>query len=285
MKDLQKSVLQYRSFFESKCNYFEAPIICKNPSGCVCKAIAEVWAYIDTIVPEEFKNLSIYDFVGEINMDSSLEERLSQEEINKNEELALSAKNKIWEFCWKPPFQKNLTAQEMDQISVMDKRFAQGTNLVIHGTHFYPEYDAEHKRAKRRPRRKGKSLLAAIVLKEAIRRKMFSSNKAISFRHVSFPILRAALIGWNDQSKKDLVSEMEEIDWLVIDDIIEESHGEKSTQFLKRELDTFLTSRTQNGKPTIFVLQFNLNESDIRSELGFVFEKIVNSSNTFVVEV
>lgn len=289
MKDLQKYLSRYINYYQSRCDHFETPDICKRTDGCACKAVAEVWAYTKAIVPEEYVDLTIHNFEGVSNVSSDIQSQLKGEEIRTLDQLAFAAKLKIWNYCWgSSTYSADMTQTQMDQISVIAKRFKEGTNVVIHGTHYRENFDQQTNRPRRVPMRKGKSLLGSIVLKEAIRRKMFADYNASTFDYVSYPILRPALIDRQDQNKREMASDLEERDWLLIDDItIDEDRTERGDfkRYMKSQIDSFLMSRLDAGKPTIFILQFNLNDYDIRSELGYVMEKIVTTKSNCIVQV
>lgn len=285
MKDLQKYINQYMNFYTSDCQEFSDKRACNNPNGCYCKAISEVCAYIKYIIPEEYIYLSIYDFKGVSSMNEAIQ---NDPTVSLDFDiLAQKAKEKIWEYCWRGKCPNDsdsrFSTQKMDSLSSIDKRFNDGSNLIIHGDSYYSFYDSNIRKNKKIKLQTGKSMLAAIVLKEAIRRKLFASNNASTYQYVSFPVLRNDLL---DKDKKDYISDLSEVDWLVIDDIFfdgEYSHDYK--QYFKRQFDAFLMSRVENGKPTIFVMQFNINDIDIKEDFGFAMDKVINLKSSFVVQV
>lgn len=286
MKDLQIIFRRYYDFYRSKCPHYEQFEICNNPNGCSCKIISEVWSYIRSILPDEFVDLTIYDFKGATSL-RDCEELLDDKTKVGIDKMVVSARNKVWEYCWKKPFVDGLSPQEMDLISVIDHRFSAGTNMVIHGTHYYNVYDAEKNKQKRIALQKGKSMLSSIVLKEAIRRKMFATNKASTFGYISFPVLQNNFIDYKDEDKQEHVSDWEERDWLVIDDISYDNFEASSRirSNVKQALNSFLMRRLEKQKPTIFVFQFNIDDCDISEQFGPVLDKIISSKSTFVVQV
>lgn len=288
MKDLQKYIRDYMSFFTSDCKFFKQSGFCKNEHGCYCKAISEVCAYTKFILPEEFVHKTIFDFSGASNNNDVIQDDpIASSEFDL---FAQQAKEKIYEYCWKGKCPGNniqrMNPQDMDLISLMDERFKNASNLIIHGNNYIEKFDSKIKKNKKIRIQTGKSMLAAIVLKEAIRRKLFSTNEAFTYQYVSFPILRNNLLDKNDKDKKDYISDLSDIDWLVIDDILLDGDSSNDyKQYFKRQFDAFLMSRLENNKPTIFVMQFNIDNVDLKEDFGFAMDKIRYLKSSFIVRV
>jgi DNA replication protein DnaC len=80
------------------------------------------------------------------------------------------------------------------------------------------------------------------------------------------------------------LNDVQEADWLVIDDIckIEKSN---SSSWTKETIDDFVTSRSHDGKPTILIFDFDVDKVSLSDTMGTGIAKIVESSNTYRIKV
>jgi hypothetical protein len=226
-----------------------------------CRSVAEVRAFIDTLINEEYRNLSIFDFNGETK---SKKRALEPKEATR-------AKNQICKYIWGYSWEelKNKFAEE-DKIkeyishnSVLMRRLETGSSVAIYGGKNGPC---------------GRTMCASIILKEAIKMRLFVPNIVSHiYDWVDFQMLTKYLI---DDSLE--VADCRTADWLVVDNIycpLGESLGQKA--FRANLLDPFFTYRLRNNLPTILVFQYDIRSATepLYKTLGTGVSSIVNSTN------
>lgn len=275
MKDLSKEIFYYSRKFQiaSKCPLFKADQECTREGGCVCAKYGEIKALIHSLIDPAYRNATISTFTGVLP-----DGRVAVETSKVND-----VRKKIWTYLYgEKRVNSGYDRNQLNQISVMDKRFTDGDNLVIYGESFVNEKDGGFILKKHVPM--GKTLLASIVLIDAIYRRAFNTNKAMTYDRVSFLSLKNLL----KQKDKEALYEIQDVDWLVIDDmnIIDNRNvGDRINSWTKETLDAFLIDRFNNRKPTILVCNFDISKISLQDRMGEAFEKIVTASNTHLVKV
>ncbi len=231
-----------------------------------CSYLAEMAAYIHSVVPEGFGDYTIFDFDGYA--------------INKADNttssampggIALAAKDKICKYCWGLKWEDISKQKEKDAGSIgsflrknskMTKRSGSGSNIVIYGLSDRPI---------------GRTMLASIVMKEAIRLRVTRRMRRQSYDWITFSQLFHAI-------EKDTMAlaDYKSCDWLVVDDIIRKPRSVKQTTLMSDLIDPFFLERLYNRQPTILVFKFDIRDRsfDMEKTFGNGIAKIVNNRRT-----
>jgi hypothetical protein len=238
-----------------------------------CERAALVSAYIETIVPEGFRRLTIEDFSGEVTTAGGKAIRVLRKDVTA------TAREQIVKYCWKgiepgEPYHRG----EWGQKSIMDQRREEGTNVVIYGN------ASNVKQGKLHRVPVGKTMIASIVMKEAIHRKFYRGHLADKFEWVQFPTLVKRLLGQakGEKSYDDEIDDWEEADWLVVDGITFNDKTESARSFRASVLDQLFIERVEKRLPTIFVFQDDIEKcDDYKAEFGVAIANILSSRKTF----
>lgn len=223
-----------------------------------CMSVAEVKAFIDTIIDSEHRNLTIFDFKGETT--------------NKKQVLtvkeAIRAKNLVCKYIWGYSWQelkKNFKSEEdikkyISCNSVLMRRLANGNNVAIYGGDNGPC---------------GRTMIASIIIKEAIKMRLFTPDIiSQTYDWVDFQTLTDALKD-NDIEAPDYRT----ADWLVVDNICSKRESDAQRAFRTNLLDPFFMYRLKNNLPTILVFQYDirLSKEALYKTLGVGVSNIVNN--------
>ena len=232
-----------------------------------CSLLAELWAYIYKVVPEEHGKYTIFDFDGTVISKSG-----GKTEGSLPVNIALDAKNKICDFCWgvswkeisKQGKNKNTNAF-LRRKSVMMDRLKEGCNIAIFGSSDKPI---------------GRTMLASIVMKEAIKIRITHKDRGQSYDWIDFSKLFNAI----EQKTDDLV-DYKSCDWLVVDNIINKARSSKQTTLMVDLVDPFFIGRYSKKQPTILVFKFDIRDKnlDIEKTFGVGISKILNSPRTLKI--
>lgn len=234
-----------------------------------CSSLAEFWAYVHAVVPENHAKYNIFDFDGIAVL------RDNTRDISVPPKVALHAKNQICRYCWGIGWDyiKEETADiNKDDIhsflrkrSALPTRYEDGNNVVIFGTSERPI---------------GKTMLASIVMKEAIRMRIASRDRGQTYNWIDF----SKLLSYIAIDSSDLVN-YRSCDWLVIDNIMRKSRSAAQLTLLTDFLDPFFIERFENKLPTILVFKFDIRDKSLLMEkiFGIGMSRIVESDRTFMV--
>lgn len=252
---------------------------CKRQGGCACVKTAEIFATIKSLIPDEYIKSNIFSFDGCI-----VDAYGKKQRVIKASEVE-RVRRSMWAFLYKTEYdnsQSNLSRSEINEISALDERFKQGSNVIIHGDQKKAQNsndDTSFSKIILKKQPMGKTLLASVILMDAIWRRVSPQNKARTYDRISFLQLRQAL-----KRQEDIISDLENADWLVIDDIckIEQSN---SATWTKETLDDFLMTRFLDKKPTILVFDFDIEKVSLHEIMGMSIAKIAESQNTFKIKV
>lgn len=230
---------------------------CKHHPGCAdfcyCRALAEVIGYQSAILPGKYAHLEISDFTGKVNGKQVVDSA-----------LLASAISSFMRYCFdNPKLSKDTPRSKLNSASVMDRRFLAGCSVVIHG-------DVKNSVGKSAGGALGRSLLAALVLKEAIWRRMFKGNEAITYRFASIHDLIGEVFDKNHPDSSWLT------DWLVIDDVTNDIRRPVATV-----LDQIISRRRTLNLPTILVLQFDASSVDgeLEDVIGHMASKLYTDTD------
>lgn len=230
---------------------------CKHYPGCAdfcyCRALAEVMGYQAAVLPGKYAQLEIADFNGKVNGKQVVESA-----------LLASAVSSFMRYCFdNPKLSKDTPRSKLNAISVMDRRFVSGCSVVIHG-------EVKGFAGRSSAGALGRSLLAALVLKEAIWRRMFKGNEAITYRFASIHDLIGEVFDKNHPDSSWLT------DWLVIDDVTNDIRRPVASV-----LDQIISRRRTLNLPTILVLQFDASsiEGDLDDVVGHMAAKLYTDTD------
>ena len=283
MTDLSLLIKKWRFYFyknagfdksgkSSYCQYYKGNDQCKREEGCFCRKLAEVRGLIDHVIPSEYKDLSINNARGYITTREGKPQKVwSDDNTAKIQETLRS-------YLFGGEDILNITDRESyNKYSKMDLRFFEGDNVIIHGSTSV----ANKFSSRSNPVPTGKTLISCIIMKEAIWRRIYKSNKAETYNIVSYHTLKQDL-----KAKTDKANNLRESDWLVIDDI---SLPVIDTDFVHQSFvslfDDFLMSRMEAKLPTILICDFDVTSRDYTSSIGYSFQKMISSKNSWLISV
>jgi hypothetical protein len=284
MKDITRSVAEAMRIYTAGCKNWRDEV-CRAEGECACRTASEMWGFIHTVIPRDCQRLSLKDFTGESPRGGRLPEN-----------VVVKARNQIMKYCWdlvpKNGVEFDLIdfdSPEMLQRSVIDKRRENGNCLVIHCDSLQAKKEVTPRTAKKgelpvvRKLQTGKTLLASIVMKEVIRRRVFAGHRADTYDWVSFPTLRAHVSERNTEE----VADYKMADWLVVDGITKLNvASEKAMHYQLDRLDALFSQRADDGLPTILVFQFDLDMCvNLEEEIGVGMARIVNDKSTCVISL
>jgi len=220
---------------------------------------AEILAYQKTVIPYPYAKYFITDFTG----------KYQGQDIIPNH-IAIQAKQKLLDYCWKDVKLKQLISIDTDVISFLDqhssigyrKKF--GHNVVICADRSLSGGPS------------GKTLCAAIIIKEAIRKRIDEELSCDTYKWIGYSELKKIL------TDDDLaVSEYSTADWLVVDDIDIDVSSRKAQAYRTSFLDPFFSERINNKIPTILVFRFDIEKIKLSEEdYGVAIYRMVNDKNT-----
>tara|TARA_B100000614_G_scaffold262895_1_gene299693 strand:+ start:47292 stop:48164 length:873 start_codon:yes stop_codon:yes gene_type:complete len=280
MQDISKYIHYFSSIYRKNCSHWDkSEKACTNKGGCICAKFGEVQGHIRSLIQPNYRNATIYDYTGTLEKpDGEVVRVVSVEDVEH-------IQDQMWKFLYgDAPFQEDLTRPELNALSVLDDRFKRGECLVIHGdARRQSKYEKMHMQ-ERMPT--GKSFLASIATIDAIWRRCFITNTAITYDWASFLKMRILLKTRYIEEHQE-VEEAKESDFLVIDDIntISGEFGDKAANWTREKLDNFLMYRMDHHKPTILVCNFDVEKVDLPGHMGDAFDKLVYSSGTTRIRV
>jgi len=200
---------------------------CKG-KRCICSAMAECVAYQKKVLPSGFSELEFSNFTGIVDGNRTV-----------NSHAVKTALSKILDYCFgNSNISISSSRYELHKSSKMDDRFKSGHNFVIYGDSISV---GKHK--------VGKTMLASLIIKEAIWRRMFKENEAYTYLFKSCSELVDDIIS---KKHNDQVINSLNADWLCIDDIFVKNRPGQSSA-----LDQILSVRSRQSLPTICIIQFD----------------------------
>lgn len=283
MHDLSTLIKRYRYHFyqnigidangkQSPCRYYIGNDECNKPNGCYCKKLAEVRGNIDYVIPPEYRDLTINNASGFITTKNETLKQVWSENVKTRIQKTLR------DYLFNGAELHHLVEREScNQHSQMDRRFINGENIIIHGVVVRNRQNG----LPSQPLPSGRTLIACLILKEAIWRRLYKTNKADTYALISFQNLKHDF-----KNNHEKVAHLKETDWLCIDDI---SLTVVENDFVYQQsiaaFDDFLMSRIENRLPTILVCDFDVFAKDYTSILGYSFQKLVTMKNSWHIQV
>jgi hypothetical protein len=235
---------------------------------------AEVWAYTAAVVPKDCQFLELPDFTGvTANQDAVLKP-----------EVVLTAQNRISKYCWGTYATKvgaGLNPNSADALknSVIDQRRRDGTAVVIHGNP-YASADANNLV----PKKLGRTLVASIIMKEVIKRRLFVGHATDSYEWVQYQTIKTRVKAKDPEA----IFGYQTCDWLVVDNIyLDEKGGDSLRVYGQEMLDTVFMERIDQNLPTILVFQFDINSyaNRLPDIVGVGLSQIAQNQNTFKISL
>jgi len=273
MKDIKKIYYNLLSYKQNSCTNYSNKIC--NKEICECKIYSEIWAYIAVTIPESYHNSTLQDFTGMYDGNSVL---------SKN--VVKKAREKIIKYCWKDiKVGEDYEHQQWFDRSIIDNRFKTGTSLVIYGDSWTNNLSIVSQKFTKK--RVGKTLIASIVMKEAIMQRIKPSRSADSYAWCDYSLfINRLMSNANDNKFEDEIYNYLEAEWLVIDNIENVKNGENAKQFRNSVLDQFFYERLEKNLPTIFVFQENIsNIINLKEEYGRAIYDIINNHKTHHIDL
>jgi len=270
MKNIEKIKSGYlRLFAKEYCNKKDV-IDLTEEELLIYSSLAEFWAYVYSVVPEEHGHFTIFDFLG-----YTLNKTNNDKKVVIPSEIALYAKDEISKFCWGMDWkmikekkeelsQKNIM-KFLREHSMMDIRLKQGRNVVIYGVSDQPI---------------GRTMVASIIMKEAIKLRITHHARRHTYDWIDFNTLMSAV----EKDSLDL-ADYRSCDWLVVDNILSKYRSAKQTTLLIDLVDPFFIDRFNNRLPTILVFKFDVSNSAmmIEQKFGVGINRIIDSNRTYKI--
>lgn len=265
MRNIENIKKRYIKLFAHKYyNKLESQLTDQEKDNCF--SLAELWAYIYVVVPEEHSKYTIFDFDGYISNKSNDRQNVISHPI------ALSAKDKICKYCWGIGWEEIKKQKAIDggniisflrKRSIMMNRLKKGDNIVIFGTSEEPI---------------GRTMLASIVMKEAIKLRVTHRDRKQTYDWIDFTKLFEAIF----KDSNDL-SDYRSCDWLVVDNIMSKFRSAKQTTLMIDLIDTFFIDRFNYRLPTILVFKFDIRDKSMMMEkrFGVGINRIIRSKRTY----
>ena len=264
MKDISNIKSKYEKYYAKKCFGGTSISLCPHGEKCVCKIAAEIRAYMHCIIPHPYYKYTIWDFTGLINRKMALPAKVVSD-----------AKEVLLNYCWYGVtlddlqlYANNKDELKLDQKSIMNARRTNGTNLII--------YSPSKSQT-------GKTLLASIAMREAIKQRSKPGHFVDTYDWISFVMLKDLI-----RKKSDKVSYLESCDWLVVDNIVNDTGVSRASEsYISSIIDPFFTERLEDGFPTIFVFKFDIEEESIRWEekFGLAIANVVKNYSKYKIKL
>lgn len=254
------------------CDHYQGNDQCNNPQGCLCRKMAEIRGNIDYVIPQEYRDFTINNVRGIVKTQDGKEIKAW------SDETAAAINQNLNKYLFGADADSATGRDSFNKASKMDRRYSEGANLIIHGK---PPRKKTDKGMPTHPIPTGKTMIASLIMKEAIWRRLYSTNRADTYAMISYQTLRQDL-----RLKSDRAYSLKEFDWLVIDDISEPANDQDfNHQHFLTLFDDFLMTRMENRLPTILACDFDVLSKDYTDSLGYSFQKMVTSKNTWLIKV
>ncbi len=263
-------------------------LISQGKPAAYCDKIAEIRAFIEVTIPDGYRHFTIDDLNGKVK---------SKQVVTPKSLLEI--RETLIQYCWGKEMVEKISSngyelEECIKYSVMDGRRKNGTNLVVYGDSWVGEQIEGKKAEQVRKIIKlptGKTLIGALVLKEAIYNRLFPHHAADSYVWEDHPTMMHRLMSHNAKKSTnefdEQVDSYTECDWLVVDDIsISEGETEAQRAFKANVLDTVFLERINRGLPSILLFQNDISRiGDLQHYFGVAVNRIVSNSKTFKIKI
>jgi hypothetical protein len=271
MRDIESIIRERKASAAKLCKHEKkyGDLLC---SPCLRGAV--ISAYIQAVIPEDHRNLNIDNFSGEVKIDGRSVQVLSTD-------VQLAAKKKVLWYCWKGiEMGESYDFVDWFKKSAMEQRLQDGTNVVIYGeSHDVRGGKLKHKQL-------GKTLLASIIIKEAICLKFLDGHVGDTYEWVDFSLMCKRLMGQaeGERSYNDEIDNWEEADWLVVDSMTFGDKTNNARSFRANVLDRIFVERRDRKLPNILVFQDDIEKcEDPKGEFGPALSDIITSKKTLKI--
>jgi DNA replication protein DnaC len=263
MTDINKFRKEYERRYARKFCHVNGISECPNKEKCTCKIAAEIKSHLKTIIASPYYNYTIDDFTGKYK---------GKELLSRS--IAIKAKEQLVKYCWGDDMElvdfNSLNEKQRDEKSVIDLRRKQGQHIVVSAGTSDFSIGLKNK--------SGKTFIAALVMREAIKRKGFPGHQSVTYAWTQFPMLEYR-IKHDDPSLTYAMS----ADWLVVDDIMSSAQTRAAEAYISSIINPFFFERMQSGLPTILVFRFDISQmADLALEekFGVAISKMLKDSRT-----
>lgn len=268
MKNIEQIKARYIRYFAHR-NYSKSEEKLTEQERCRCSSLAELWAYVESVVPEEHARYTIFDFDGYAITNGQGER---DREWVMPTSVLISAKDTICRYCWGIGWGEVQEQRLKDsdgilkflrQKSVMNKRAEKGNNVIVFGSSERPI---------------GRTMVASIIMKEAIELRTTYHRRDHTYDWIDFPVLIDALT----KDSLDL-ADYRSSNWLVVDNIQKERRSPAQATYLLDLIDPFFIERYSNNLPTILVFKFDIRNESLLMEnkFGVGINRIIESKRTY----
>ncbi|MCD6435254.1 MAG: hypothetical protein J7L15_02520 [Clostridiales bacterium] len=247
--------------------------VLSGEESALCSYAAETFSYIDIVIPEGFRKLTISNFQGS-HIDSKRQEKIDLLPSN----VVVRARNLIAKYCWghswddiceRYPLVKDREVY-LNTSSAMSIRLKNKNDVIIYG------------QSGRNPI--GRTFCASLIMREAIKLRMKNNG----YRHGSYDWVDFAVMIDDLKYEREECVDYRSVEWLVIDNITESPFRTDNMQnFMCNILNPFLLGRQNRGLVTILVFKFNILKGsfDIENFMGVGAYKIFKSKKTLKISL
>jgi hypothetical protein len=201
MSNLATLIKRYRYFFYLNagidnsgkpvpCRYYVGNDECNRETGCYCKKLSEVRGHIDYVIPQEYRDLTINNASGFVTTKDN--ERKQVWSIANKIEIQQVLRNYLF---GGEELIKLLDRESCNKSSQLDVRFQNGESVVVHGNVLRDKKNG----LPSQPLPSGKTLIACLIIKEAIWRRLYKTNQADTYAIVSYQNLKHDFKEKNDK--------------------------------------------------------------------------------------
>ena len=277
MIDITPEKQRLLSLYAKKYCKIDNPANC-NKSRCECALLAEYHAFKNMIIPEGYRKFTVKDFTGELGSGLFLDNV-----------VAATAKKQVIDYCYGSvpvDFIRKMSINSIDTIPILRRRLENGNNIVIHGdaTRQIVAANSGDNIVSEKPL--GRTFIASIITKEALKLKIDKDHYKKHFDWVDFSNLTRVLKS-NEDSDRYEAQYYQECDWLVIDDITENTLASSPAQkaWTGQMYDAFFSNRYRDRLITVLIFRFDVNRrrSEVESAFGVSITKIIDDKKTYVI--
>lgn len=201
-----------------------------------------------------------------------------------DKEVHQAARDVILKYAWKGVDPESGYDPSWISKSVLEQRRENGNSLIIYGNQWKPKQEAGQLKLFKQPL--GRTMIAAIIMKEAIFQRLLGGHATDTYAWVPFTTLYNRLFDKANGSTTydDEISLYEEADWLVVDGIQVGKMNDAGRTFRANVLEKLFGERMDKNLPNILVFQDDISQfDDLSHDFGPTINSIINSRKTFRV--
>lgn len=283
MKDIQLNKSYFFKEYAQKNCGLENPSLCEK-DYCDCKMQSEISGLIVSIIPLGFRNYSIKELDG---LDKEGNPVLSPQAV-------MDAKEKVSRYCWDIEGEteierlnnlESMDTSQLEKASIIGDKIRSGKSVIIHGRSIRQIVEEDEKNRKIiKPNPSGKTFLAAVLTREAIKLRVKRGYSQLIYDWIDFSSLFTHI-------KEDGIEKVNyaNCNWLVADDISTNFlHGSEAQSTLYHSvLDPFFAERIKGNMANVLVFKFDIidNMPMIEKSLGTSITKIITNKDTLIIDL